>query len=163
MITESTYQNFWDQWPTLVTATFAPLLMSWTTFSACPLCEAMRRRSENARTSAASCWLMKQDRWSCCLQTRWYRCWGRRWGDGLQWPLTHGELSCRPRLKASAADSNFALVSSVATTSASCWKSSSSSSQLLGREQETHCIKPGEIRAAWPDSNITPLQVANVQ
>lgn len=46
---------------TLVTATFAPLLISWTTHSAWPLWEAVRRRSESARTSAASCWLMKQE------------------------------------------------------------------------------------------------------
>lgn len=54
---------------TLVTATFAPLLMSWTTLSAWPLCEAMRRRSESARTSAASCWLMKWSEW-CAVSRR---------------------------------------------------------------------------------------------
>lgn len=43
---------------TLVVATLAPLLMSWTTWSARPLCEATRRRSESARTDGASCWLM---------------------------------------------------------------------------------------------------------
>lgn len=48
---------------TLVTATLAPLLISCTTFSAWPLCDATRRRSESARTDAASCWLMKQ-RWA---------------------------------------------------------------------------------------------------
>ena len=49
-----------DNLLTFVTATLAPLLMSWTTLSAWPLCEATRRRSESARTVAASCWLMKQ-------------------------------------------------------------------------------------------------------
>lgn len=45
---------------TLVTATLAPLFISWTTLSACPLCDATRRCSESVRTSAASSWLMKQ-------------------------------------------------------------------------------------------------------
>lgn len=45
---------------TLVTATLAPLFISWTTLSACPLWDATRRCSESARTSAASSWLMKQ-------------------------------------------------------------------------------------------------------
>lgn len=55
---------------TLVTATLAPLLISCTTLSACPLCEAMRRCSERARTSAASSWLMEQSRRRCSSQTK---------------------------------------------------------------------------------------------
>lgn len=60
---------------TFVTATCAPLLISWTTHSACPLCEAMRRRSESARTSATSCWLMKQEEGCsrCWRMRRWWR------------------------------------------------------------------------------------------
>lgn len=55
---------------TLVTATLAPLFISWTTLSACPLCDATRRCSESVRTSAASSWLMKQRS----------RCWNSRTG-----------------------------------------------------------------------------------
>lgn len=58
---------------TLVTATLAPLFISWTTLSACPLCEATRRCSESVRTSAASSWLMKQRSRCCNSQTRSYR------------------------------------------------------------------------------------------
>lgn len=50
---------------TLVTATFAPLLISWTTLSGCPLCEAMSRCSERATTWASSCWLMEQSEEGC--------------------------------------------------------------------------------------------------
>lgn len=72
---------------TFVTATLAPLLMSWTTLSGWPLCEATRRRSDSARTAAASCWLMKQ---------RWRRR-GReggvcRHGRGPAGRLAHGPL-----------------------------------------------------------------------
>lgn len=66
---------------TLVTATLAPLFISWTTLSACPLCDATRRCSESVRTSAASSWLMKQRR----------RCWNSQTGA-----RGHTEVACHP-------------------------------------------------------------------
>lgn len=131
-----------DQSLTLVTATFAPLLISWTTLSACPLCAAMRRRSESARTSAASCWLMKQGDGCCCHgQMRCFRWWGRQlWRCSLLL-LTHGELRYRLRCQTGAGKAASAAVSSVATNSTNYQDSSPSSSQLLGREQKTHGMK----------------------
>lgn len=69
----ATSQNHTHHPLTLVTATLAPLFISWTTLSACPLFEATRSCSESVRTSAASSWLMKQRSRCCNSQTRSYR------------------------------------------------------------------------------------------
>ncbi|XP_035534962.1 ankyrin repeat domain-containing protein 6b [Morone saxatilis] len=79
-------------------------------------------------------------------------------GGGLRCPLTHGEHGCRQRGRAGAGRAASAAVSSVATKSKNFQDSSPSSSQLPGREQETHnphrhlflaCELPGCLHNAF--------------
>lgn len=78
---------------TLVSATVAPLFISWTTLSACPLCEAMRRCSERARTWTPSSWLMEHQADAAAA----WRTTGRSWGGRGDHPGASGSCCWKQR------------------------------------------------------------------